>query len=94
MGNRFAHLHEEVSESWKEWREGRLEQYMHTVKKHGHKLRKPEGLPAEMADVMILCMVTAEELGIDLEKAIEDKAVYLAARLDAKERQKAQRKAS
>lgn len=84
----FAHLHEEVSEAWKEWREGRVAHYAHKVMKHGVKIKKPEGVGAELADVVILATVAADELGIDLDKAIADKFEYLDARLAAKQQKK------
>lgn len=41
---------------------------------------KPEGLPAELADVVIRCFDLAEGLGIDLAGAIERKHAYNASR--------------
>jgi NTP pyrophosphatase (non-canonical NTP hydrolase) len=41
---------------------------------------KPEGLPAELADVVIRCFDLAGGLGIDLAGAIERKAAYNATR--------------
>lgn len=84
----FAHLHEEVSESWKEWREGRIEQYVDTVKKHGVKLDKPEGLPAELADVIGTALIIADLFDIDMDQAMFDKFEYLQTRLAAKKGKK------
>lgn len=39
-------------------------------------LAKPEGVPSELADIIIRTMDLAEEAGIDLEKAIETKLAY------------------
>lgn len=80
----FAHLHEEASEAWKEWREGRIAQTTHEVKKHGRKIRKTEGLGAELADVVILAFAIADDQGLDLDADIADKRKYLEARLAAK----------
>jgi NTP pyrophosphatase (non-canonical NTP hydrolase) len=41
---------------------------------------KPEGLPAELADVVIRCADLAGALGIDLDKAIRDKLAWNTAR--------------
>lgn len=80
----FAHAHEEVSEAWKAWREGDTELRYEKVRKHGTKIQKPEGLGAELADAAILIAIIAEEMKIDLDEAIENKFVYLDARLEAK----------
>lgn len=84
----FSHLHEEVSEAWKEWREGRVATRMEMVTKHGRRLLKPEGLGAELADVVGMAIITADELGIDLDKELEKKWLYLQDRLAAKEAKK------
>ena len=43
-------------------------------------LRKPEGLPSELADVVIRAVDTADKWGIDLESAIEVKMRFNASR--------------
>lgn len=84
----FAHLHEEVAEAWKEWREGRTETTWHNVTKHGKRIRKPEGLGAELADAVIMAIIIAEDQGINLDVEIGHKWGYLQARLDAKKEKK------
>lgn len=37
---------------------------------------KPEGIPSELADVVIRCFEMAEYYGIDLEKAMQEKQAY------------------
>lgn len=39
-------------------------------------LRKPEGVPAELADVVIRCFDFADKYGINLDEAIRHKMVY------------------
>lgn len=63
----------EASEAIEEVRTGRLKLW------HGVN-GKPEGLPAELADVVIRCLDLAEGLGIDLAGAIEEKIAYNAGR--------------
>lgn len=71
----IAHLHEEVSEAFRAWR------------KHGHAMMfvdandtsdipKPEGVPAEFADVLIGLYYNAERMGFDLDEALEWKMAY------------------
>lgn len=74
----FAHLHCEVSEAWRECREGRL------TLRRGTK-GKPQGLPAELADIIILASAIAGRHKIDLDKAIEIKFADLDKRLLEKE---------
>lgn len=49
-GEIFANIHSEVTEAWEEWRAGRApaEIYMNTEDP-----AKPEGIPIELADVLI-----------------------------------------
>ena len=37
---------------------------------------KPEGVPAEIADIILICMVMADQYGIDLEAAMIEKHTY------------------
>jgi NTP pyrophosphatase (non-canonical NTP hydrolase) len=62
-------IHSEVSEGTEAVREGRTELH---VGRDG----KPEGLAAELADVVIRTMDMCEALGIDLEAAIRAKHRY------------------
>lgn len=64
---KIALIHEEASEALGCLRDGDIE-----LRFEGEK-RKPEGLAAELADVVIRCMDLAEALGVDLEQAIDAK---------------------
>lgn len=70
----FAHTHCEVSEAWRECREGRMGLYRGA---HG----KPQGLPAELADVVIMAAMIAGKHKIDLDAAITIKFAELDKRL-------------
>lgn len=63
----------EVAEAIEEVRAGRFREW-------SGENGKPEGLPAELADVVIRCFDLAEGLGIDLTGAIERKHAYNASR--------------
>jgi len=69
----LALLHSEVSEAVEDVRKGLL---VETVREDG----KPEGLPSELADVLIRLADTCGALGIDLEGAIRRKMAYNATR--------------
>ncbi len=64
-------IHSEVSEATECVRDGDL---VHRISME--KPGKPEGLPAEFADIVIRVADTCEFLGIDLEAAIRGKADY------------------
>ena len=61
-------IHSEVSEILEEFRAGH-----EATEKYYREDGKPEGVPAELADVVIRCMDMAEFYGIDLEEAIKEK---------------------
>jgi hypothetical protein len=66
----IAHLHEELSEAFRAWRlNGDARE---TVSAKG----KPEGVPAEFADVVIGMAYLAELHGFDLMAAVEAKHLY------------------
>ncbi len=64
-------IHSEVSEALESHRIGDLETWC-----DGDNNGKPNGLPSELADVVIRVADLAEALGIDLEREIELKHAY------------------
>jgi len=78
-GDQFANFHAEVSEAWAEWRNGHPMEAVYFKNPHGDVVdpetsgSKPEGVPIELADVVIRIMDTCEAYGIDLEEAIRIK---------------------
>lgn len=65
-----AHLHEEVSEAFRAFR--LTKDYALTLDASG----KPQGVPAEFADVLIGMYYIAERFGFDLDAAVETKHRY------------------
>lgn len=70
----------EVSEAIEELRNGRGLAAYHGPLFHGQSLRKPEGVPSELADIVIRALDFADARGIDLAAAIEEKLAYNASR--------------
>lgn len=70
-----ALIHSEVSEILEEFRKGKgpTETYYRAD-------GKPEGVPSELADVVIRCFEMADFYGIDLEAAIIEKMAFNATR--------------
>lgn len=75
-----AHLHEEVSEAFREWRLHR-----DTRTRYRAHDRKPEGVPSEFADVVIGLAYLAELHGFDLFAAVDEKHRYNLTRSYARE---------
>ena len=67
----LALVHSEVSEALEEYRAGHAED--ETYYSEG---KKPEGIPAELADVIIRVLDLAEYFGIDMEKAVLEKHYF------------------
>lgn len=67
-------IHSEVSEALEEYRNDRPPYYIDGA------TRKPEGLAAELADVIIRIGDLAGALGVDLEQAVVEKMAYNAGR--------------
>ena len=70
IGQQFANFHSEISEAWEEFRNG------HAMNEVYFKDGKPEGVPIELADLLIRVLDTCKAYHIDIEAALLVKAKY------------------
>ena len=76
-GNRLMLIVGEVAEAHEEIRNGHaLTETYYPFIGHNTIVPKPEGVPSELADIVIRCMDFAETYGIDLAAAIIEKSAY------------------
>jgi NTP pyrophosphatase (non-canonical NTP hydrolase) len=82
---KLALIQSEISEALEDWRSNKMGMLydFHAVgmgifstPRHEGYIGKPVGFPSEMADAVIRIAELCEYLGIDLEKAIEEKMAY------------------
>lgn len=69
---KLALIHSEVSETLEEYRNGRAIREVYRMVG----IEKPEGVPVELADVLIRVFDLCGYYGIDIEKAMQEKMAY------------------
>lgn len=77
VGDMIANLHGEVSELWEAYRESRLDKPCDKAEKmKALGLRPLSCAEEELADILIRCLDTAKDLGIDISEAVAIKDSY------------------
>jgi len=76
LPEQIALMHSELSEALEEYRLGHSPTEIYRVVTDGVASEKPEGIPIELADLLIRIFDTAGHYGINLEDAIVKKMLY------------------